>query len=42
MKQLNQNYETDALAELAMLAAKLTPEEKDALIDQLRSLLAER
>lgn len=36
------NHETDALAELAELAAKLTPEEQDALIDQLRALLAAR
>lgn len=35
-------YETDALAELAQLAAKLTPDEKAALIDQLRCLLAGR
>lgn len=42
MDQLNQHFENDALAELAALAAKLTPEEKTALIDQLRSLLAAR
>ena len=42
MEQLNQHYENDALAELAMLAAKLTSKEQDALIDQLRALLAAR
>lgn len=42
MEQLNQTCKTDALAELAELAAKLTPEEQAALIDQLRSLLAAR
>ena len=42
VEQLNQNHKTDALAELAQLAAKLTPDEKSALIDQLRCLLAGR